>query len=414
MKIFFLLRSLNYGGAERQLVLLAKGLRDRGHDVVVATFYSEGPLEKELREARVRLRPLKKRGRWDVLGFLFRLTRELRLERPDILHGYLCEPNLVTVILKPLFPAIRCVWGIRCSMTDLSRNDWPGGLSLKLSYWLSRYADAVISNSQAARQDHVAVGYPPVKTVVIPNGIDTERFRPDPDARRNIRMEWKVKDHEKLIGIVARLDHRKDHSIFLEAAALLAKRRKDARFVCVGDGPDDYCARLQTLAKNLGLEECLLWAGTRVDMPHVYNALDIAVSSSYSEALPNVIGEAMACGVPCVVTNVGDSAWVVGDTGEVVPPKNPFALMNAIDRMLNRKMCDSLQIRQRIVDQLSVSGLVTNTEHVLNALLNGSMSSVCSPTRVTSQNSDGIMQRSPHSLHADNSPDKSAAVTKHA
>lgn len=378
MKILFLLRSLNYGGAERQLVLLSKELLQRGHDVVVATFYSGGQLEQELLEAGVRIRPLHKRGRWDVLIFLFRLTRVVREERPDVLHGYLGDPNNVSVFLKPLFPTVRIVWGVRSSMVDSKQHqfDWVTGLSIKLNCRLAKFAHAIIANSRAGRESYVAMGYPAEKTVVIPNGIDTARFRPDSVARTRIRSEWGVTEHEKLIGLVGRLDPMKDHPIFLEAAALLVKRRKDARFVCVGDGPDDYCARLQTIAKNFGLEERLLWTGTREDMPHVYNALDIAVSSSYSEALPNVIGEAMACGVPCVVTNVGDSAWVVGDTGEVVPPKNPIALMNAIDRMLNRERHDSVQIRQRIIDQLSVSSLVANTEHVLNASLNGSISNV--------------------------------------
>jgi glycosyltransferase involved in cell wall biosynthesis len=106
-------------------------------------------------------------------------------------------------------------------------------------------------------------------------------------------------------------------------------------------------------------------------MPKIYNALDIAVSSSYGEGLSNVICEAMACGVPCVVTNVGDSAWVVGDMGEVVPPKDPVALMNAIERLLDHKVYDPDQIRRRIVDELSINSLVTNTEHVLSALLKG-------------------------------------------
>ena len=375
MKICFLLRSLNYGGAERQLVLLAKGLRERGHDVVVATFYSGGPLEKELREAGVRIRPLQKRGRWDVPVFLFRLARVLREERPDILHSYLTDQNLVAGLLKPLFPTIRIVWGVRCSMMELKQYDWLSGLSLKLSCRLARFADAIIANSHAGREHHVAMGYPSEKTVVIPNGIDTERFRPDPEARRRVRLEWNIRHHEKLVGIVARLDPQKDHSNFLSTAALLLQERKNVRFVCVGDGPAEYRASLQELATTLGLAKYVIWVGARTDVTSVYSAIDLLVSSSsFGEGFSNVLGEAMACGVPCVVTNVGDSAWVVGDQGEVVPPKNPVALMNAIERLLNQRVHDPAQIRQRVVDQLSVNSLVTKTEHVLNALLQGPMS----------------------------------------
>ena len=368
MKILFLIRSLNCGGAERQLTLLSKGLRERGHEVVIGIFYSGGPLEKELWEARVRIRPLNKRGRWDMIRFFMRLMQVVREERPDIVHSYLDESNLLTVFLKPFFPAAKAVWGIRCSHMDLRRYDWLYWLNVKLNCWLSRFPDAIIANSHVGRGYHVALGYPPEKTVSIPNGIDTERFHPDPAARSRIRSDWEIAEHEKLIGLVGRLDPMKDHPIFVKAAALLANTRKDTRFVCVGDGPDDYRTELQTLSKRLGLEKKLLWVGTREDMPSVYNALDIAVSSSYGEGLSNVIGEAMACGVPCVVTNVGDSAWVVGDTGEVVPPKDPVALKNAIESVLAQRAHTPDHIRLRIVERLSTERLVANTERALLAL----------------------------------------------
>ncbi len=376
MKICFLVRSLHLGGMERQLAVRSKGLLQRGHDVVILVFYSGGPLEKELEEAGVRIRSLHKWGRWDIFRFLFRLTHILRKERPDILHSYLFDPNLVTVILKPFFPTTKVVWGIASSYLDSNHSDWLASVSLELGRWLSRFPDAIISNSQAGREHHLSLGYPAEKIVVIRNGIDTEWFRPDPEARGRIRSEWGITEHEKLIGLVGRLDPVKDHPIFLEAAAVLAKKRRDTRFVCVGGGPDEYRTKLQMLAKSLGLEERLQWVESREDMPDVYNALDIAVNSSYGEGLSNVIGEAMACGVPCVVTNVGDSARVVGDFGEVVPPKNPVALADAIQRLLNQKTYDPTQIRRRIVDELSVNSLVTNTEHVLSALLKGSASNV--------------------------------------
>jgi glycosyltransferase involved in cell wall biosynthesis len=160
----------------------------------------------------------------------------------------------------------------------------------------------------------------------------------------------------------------KDHPRFLKAAGLLAKDRNDTRFVCVGDGPKEYQANLQALATSLGLGERVLWAGPREDMPAIYNALDIAVSSSYGEGLSNVIAEAMACGVPCVVTNVGDSAWLVGDTGEVIPSKDVTALRNAIEKLLDHRPHTPAQIRQGIVDRLSISNLVVQTEHTLGAL----------------------------------------------
>jgi glycosyltransferase involved in cell wall biosynthesis len=171
----------------------------------------------------------------------------------------------------------------------------------------------------------------------------------------------------------------KDHPNFLNAAALLVQEGKQFRFVCVGSGPANYRASLQELAKTLGLAEYILWVDARAEVSAIYSALDLLVSSSvYGEGFPNVLGEAMACGVPCVATDVGDSALVVGDMGEVVPPKNSVALADAIQRLLNQKSYEPTRIRQRIVAELSMDNLVTNTEHVLCALLTGSRSSVSS------------------------------------
>jgi glycosyltransferase involved in cell wall biosynthesis len=366
LKVLFLIRSLNYGGAERQLVLLARGLSQRGHDVAVALFYSGGPLEKDLREAGVRIRPLYKGGRWDTIGFLFRLTQVVREEWPGVLHSYLWGANLMTAFLKPLFPTIKIVWGVRNSVMDFSRYDWLSKLTFKVTCWLSRFPDAIILNSYAGRDYHLSLGYPAEKSVVIPNGIDTERFRPDPAVRNRIRQEWRVNEEDKLIGLVGRLDPMKDHAVFLEAASLLVKEREHLRFVCVGDGPDDYRTRLRTVAKDLQLEDRLLWVGNRKDMPAVYNALDIGISSSaYGEGISNVIGEAMACGVPYVVTDVGDSAWVVGDTGKVVPPQDSVALKNAIVSLLDHTPQSPSQIRLRITERLSVAALIQNTERIL-------------------------------------------------
>jgi glycosyltransferase involved in cell wall biosynthesis len=369
VKILFLIRSLNYGGQERQLVLLSKRLCERGHDVVLAIFYAGGPLQQELVDSKVRIRALKKRGRWDVLRFLWKVSQVLCEERPDVIHGYLLEPNIISVLCKPLFPKMKVVWGVRSSNLDFKDYDWLMRLSCKLNVWLSRFPDRIIANSHAGHRHSVSTGYPAEKIVVIPNGIDTERFRPDPNSRSRMRSEWGVAEHEKLIGLVGRLDPMKDHPTFLEAAAMLAHKWPQVRFVCVGHGPDDYLARLQTLAVRLGLEGRVLWAGARQDMPAVHNALDIAVNSScYGEGLSNAVAEAMACGVPCVVTNIGDSALVVGHVGEVVPPKDPVALKNAIEKVLVQRPHPPAQVRLHIVERLSVEKLVIDTERVLFTL----------------------------------------------
>jgi glycosyltransferase involved in cell wall biosynthesis len=211
--------------------------------------------------------------------------------------------------------------------------------------------------------------------VVISNGIDTERFQPDSEAGAKVRAEWGVSENTILIGLVGRLDPMKDHPTFLKAAALLSEERQDVRFVCVGVGEETYAKELYQLTNKLGILEQVIWAGGRSDMPKVYNALNIASSSSsYGEGFANVIGEAMACGVPCVVTDVGDSAWIVGDTGIVVPPKNPEALAAGWNSLLNLAVTDQVALaekaRKTIVENFSLRNLVQKTEFHCSILLN--------------------------------------------
>jgi glycosyltransferase involved in cell wall biosynthesis len=367
--ILFLTRSLDRGGAERQLVVLARGLADRGHTVAVAVFFGGGAFEAELAEAGVSVINLGKQGRWDILPFLSRLARLVRKQRPVVLHGYLGVPNILATALKPLLPGTRIVWGVRASNMDLSRYDWLSRLVYILERRLALFADCIIANSDAGKRYAVVNGFSEGKMVVIPNGIDTEYFRFDPEGRRLVRVAWGVGEDEILVGLVGRLDPMKDHPVFLEAASHIARERRDVRFVCVGGGPADYAEALKQRAADLGLTNQLIWVGSQDDMPAVYSALDIAASSSYGEGFSNTIAEAMACCVPCVVTDVGDSALIIGDTGSIVAPGDHSALAAAILRLTdlpleNRRALGDV-CRARIVSEFGIGRLVQRTERVL-------------------------------------------------
>jgi len=369
IEIAFIIRSLDCAGAERQLVTLAKGLDKQRFNATVLYFYSGGylPLDKDLKDSGISILCLQKRGRWDVFGFFCRLVHYLKQINPKVLHGYLGDPNLLTIFLKPFFPSTLTIWGIRDSIDRCTSNDWLSRLLFKLECLLSRFANLIIANSHAGRAYHLEHGFPADKMVVIPNGIDTERFQPNPEAGARLRAEWGILENAILIGRVGRLNPMKDHSTFLRAATLLCKDRQDVRFVCVGSGPESYTRELYQLADELGISEKVVWAGARADMPAVFNALDIATSSScYGEGFPNVIGEAMACGVPCVVTDVGDSAWIVGDTGVIVPPKNPEALTAGWSSLLALTLTERVvlkeKVRKKIVENFCVNKMVQTTE----------------------------------------------------
>ena len=372
MRVLLLIHRLSWGGTQRQLVVLARGLAAAGHDVAVATFYGGGPFDDELRAAGVEVHDLQKRGRWDLARFAAHGGRVLRGIRPDVVYSFLIAPNLFALAIRPWLDGAPVVWGVRASNMDLDRYDRLSRVTFRAGCVLAHRADRIIVNSLAGLEYHRREGYPADRTVFVPNGIDTDRFRPDTVAGRAVRREWGIDDDRPTIGIVGRLDPMKDHATFLEAAALLAVRRPEPIWVVVGDGPADYSAQLRERATGLRLGDRVIWAGARSDSPAVFNAFDVATSSSaFGEGFPNVVGEALACGRPCVVTDVGDSARLVDDPRRVVPPRNPEALAAAWDASLDAPdlalTADSG--RMRMVDEYSISALVRRTERELRCVV---------------------------------------------
>lgn len=372
LSILFLIRDLHPDGAQQQLSILARGLHQRGHRVTVAVFYGDGRLEQELGTAGVEVHHLDKRGRWDIAGFLLRLLRLIRQRRPMIIHGYLPVANLLALLSARWRPGTRVVWGLRSSAWTKRRLTGLGKLSLRLENFLSRFVDLCICNSWAGHQDALARGFPIQRLRVISNGIDTEALFPHREAGASQRRRWGVEPGETLIGLVGRLDPLKNHPAFLEMAAYLLKTQPALRFVCVGDGPADYRQILEDRARTLGLDDALILAGACVDMCAAYNALDLLVSSSITEGFANVIGEAMACQIPCVVTAVGDNSTIVADTGVVVPSAHEKALAGACTRLLalsaDQRQVLGQRARDRILQHFSIPRLVTDTEALLNHL----------------------------------------------
>jgi glycosyltransferase involved in cell wall biosynthesis len=361
--ILLLARSLNIGGAERQLVHLASGLHARGEEVVVALFYKGGVLDAELDARGIRIVDLTKSGRWDVAAFLKRVRAAIAETRPSVVYSFLGTANVVAAAVRPFAPPFRMVWSIRASDMDPASYDWVFRLSYGLECALSRRADLIISNSYAGRDHAAAHGFPRQRIEVVPNGIDTVRFRPDAALRAAKRAEWGLGEGETVIGVLARIDPMKDHGVFLRAAALVGRERPELRFLCIGEGDPAYLAELKQLARELDLGERVLWTGRSTDPVAALNALDISCSSSaFGEGFSNAIGEAMACGLPCVVTNVGDSARLVGETGRVVPPRDPQALADALAaEVVARGRGNGARARQRIVDLFSLESMVERT-----------------------------------------------------
>lgn len=373
MRILFIIRALDVGGSQRQMALLARGLARRGHSVAIAVLYSGGALETMLASSDVRLLSLEKAGRWDIVGPLIRLYRMLRSEHPDIVYPFLATQTVLAALLSPR--AAKLVFGIRASRMELARYDWLSRSMYSLEAWLSRRADLVVANAQSAMDDAIARGMPAGRVVVIPNGIDTDSLVPDSAARRQQRRQWGIDDDQFVIGMVARLDPMKDHATFIVAAAEFARRHADARFVLVGDGPRHYRNKLKADAQAADIAQRVVWAGEGADMRAICNAFDIAcLSSAFGEGFPNVVGEAMACGVPVAATDVGDMRRIVANCGEVVSPRRPELLVAAWESLRQRLSQDpSLRTsaRERIVQHYAIDSMVRNIEQAFAGIGRG-------------------------------------------
>jgi glycosyltransferase involved in cell wall biosynthesis len=303
--------------------------------ILIATFHSGGALLAELAAADwIRLFSFEKRSRWNTLYFFWNLYRLVKQFKPDIIHGYMDEANLASLVIGKLTGA-KVVLGLRASRLAFRWRDPIPSMVFRLCAWLSRYADLVICNSEAGKRYHLQQGFNCRNTLVISNGIDGDRFRPDRAARLRIRDQLGIQPGILLIGMVARLDPMKDHQTFLHAASNLCRRREDVRFICVGEGANPYGGELGALVHQLGMESRIIWIRKFQDMPALYNAFDIVTLSSHSEGFPNVIGEAMACGIPCVAADVGDVRDIVAATGRVIPAHDPQAMLEAWHQLLS-------------------------------------------------------------------------------
>ncbi|MFH1914765.1 MAG: glycosyltransferase [Pseudomonadota bacterium] len=362
MKILHIITGLDVGGAETTLHRLATTMDAVRFPCRVVSLVTPGEMGRRLEADGVPVDSLHMRRGVPSPAGLARLAGLLRSYRPDLVQTWLYHADLLGLVARalafPLGTRPRLVWNIRCAFMDLARYRQTTALTLRACAALSRFPDAVVTNSAAARDFHLGLGYAPRRFEVIPNGFDADRFRPDAEARSAVRAELGLGDDDLVIGHAARFDPMKDHRTFLLAAGMAARELPGAVLAMVGRGVDGDNKRLAAWLAEAGLDSGRVrLLGERPDMERVMAAMDLHVSSSVGESLPNVVGEAMACAVPSVVTDVGDSAALVGDTGEVVAPGDIPALARAMVRMagLGRvgRGALGLAARERVVDGFS-------------------------------------------------------------
>jgi len=357
-RVLHVISGLKTGGAEKTLHRLIVETRHSGWSHIVIALTPAGDMGQRLREDRIDLIVFDfKRA---PLSEFLRLLSLMRKSRPDVVQTWMYHADLIGGLAAKLSGTRAIAWGIRHSNLPHDKTRVSVRIVARFCAWLSPWVPAaIVSCSEEAARVHKRLGYRGEKFVVIPNGFDLSRFAPNERARGSLREEWGIGEGQQLVGFVARWDPQKDHPNLLAALAQVARSRPDLRCALVGRGMDTGNEALSELVKMRGLQRNVILAGPREDVPTVMNALDLHVLSSMSEAFPNTVAEAMACGTPCVVTGVGDAALIVGDAGWVVPPRNPIALGDAIETALVRIARDGRdtvahRCRQRIEENFSL------------------------------------------------------------
>jgi glycosyltransferase involved in cell wall biosynthesis len=357
MKILHVITGLERGGAERQLINLLRASIAHGIQYEVVSLLDGGVYQGEVRSAGAELHTLNMTRNRISPSALFRLANLIRRSRPDIVQTWLYHADLIGLLAARLAGRFPVVWTLRSSELQLRHYSRLTRALSRLSHWPA----AIVSNSTAGMDAHVEIGYRPRLARVIPNGIDTNTFQPSDSAREAIRAELGIGAATRLIGCIARRDPMKDHlNVFKAFAHVLG----DARLLLAGNGTEPGNHELCGQMRLAGLApERVIQLGERQDAHRIMAALDFFVlGSAFGEGFPNVIGEAMACGVPCVATDVGDSAAIVGECGVITPPKDPQALVAAMGRLLalsfNERRALGLRARDRIQKEYPLSKML--------------------------------------------------------
>jgi len=377
MKILHIITGLNDGGAEAVLFSLCTREQENTHTVI--SLMDEGKYGFLLKSNGITVKTLgMKRGRVTLFG-LYRLFKLIRLSKPDVVQTWMYHADLLGGAMCRLAGVNAVVWGIHHSELNPEQSRRSTILIAKLSSKLSRFIPKRIAVcAEMAAKLHADLGYALDKMVVIPNGYDLDRFAPDPVGRVQLRQEWSLPDDVPLIGMVARFDPLKDHTNLIDALEKLLKKNVVFQAVLVGAGMDEDNEMVVAHLAQCGLTDRVRLLGSRRDIPAVMNALDIHVLSSSSEAFPNVLAEAMACGTPCVTTDVGDAGLIVGSTGWIVPPRAPVELSNALGQAIvewgyrNGWYERQRMVRERITDNFSIERMVAHYRDVWVEAVNAS------------------------------------------
>ena len=375
MKNLHIINTLEIGGAQSVLVQLLEGWGDERDQQMVISLRDREQLSERLESLGIAVEHIGfLPGKINPTKFL-KLIRIIRSYKPDIIQTWLYHADLIGSIAARLAGRTPIVWGVHHTTTSKQTVKASTWRIIRILSWLSSYIPSkIIFCSHSAFHAHIDIGYPKEKLIVVPNGIDSNRFQPNAFARSLLRSELKLSNNTKLIGMFARYHPQKDHHTLIRAAGVLFKKKVNVHFVLAGEDVDASNSLLQTQICEENLQDNIHLLGSRYDMPLLTAGLDIAtLSSSYGEALPQTLGEAMACGIPCVATNVGDAEALIGNTGIVVAPEDSQMLADAWESILDLSDKEynyrSNLARNRILQLYNSENMINQYKNTYKALI---------------------------------------------
>ena len=345
IRVLHIIIGLNVGGAELMLKRLVEshhGNPNYRHSVISLT--TVGKVGSQLREMGVEVRALGMRSPLDIPRVLWQLVRVIHADRPDIVQTWMYHADLLGGLAARLAGNCHVIWGVRCSAIPQSGVS-ATQLVVSICTWMSHFIPKVIvCCAESARVAHAEKGFDQSKMVVIPNGYELSQFNSNPMRRQQARSAFWFGDDDVVVGIVGRFDLLKDYKNFVLAATIVAAKVNHVKFLMVGRGVDSENNELKGWLLESGFAHKFVLAGERSDVPDCLAATDIFCLSSSKEGFPNVVCEAMAMNVPCVVTDAGDAAEIVADTGIVVAPRDSVALAGALQSMISMGMDERLRL----------------------------------------------------------------------
>lgn len=368
--ILHIITGLNNGGAEAVLYRLCK--YDKINKHIVISMMDYGKYGELLKNENVNVYTLDMPAGKLTLNGIINLYKIIKQFKPNVVQTWMYHANLIGGIVAKIAGIKKIVWGIHHSNLDKTHNKKSTILIAKILAKVSKVIPTtIVYCAEKALEVHKDIGYKCDDKQVIANGYELDMFYPNDTSTDKLRLELNIKKHENIVGFVARFDELKDHDNLLQALQIVKKKIKDFKCLLIGANMIESNEILKAMIVKYDLENQILLLGERNDIPNIMNLLDIHVLSSYSEAFPNVLCEAMACGTPCITTDVGDAAFIVGDTGWVVPIKDSRALSTSILNALTEKNDSQenfkgrqMKARERIVKKFDIFKMIDDYDKI--------------------------------------------------